>query len=244
MVPNGMVVFRVILVEPEHEGNVGAVARSMGNFGYEDLCMVDPCPIGEEAFKRAKHAGHILERATLVGTVEEAIKDCSLVVGTTGIVTHGPKHYIRIPLSPRDLAARTADHEGRIALLFGREGLGLAQEELARCDLLVHIPSDDAYPVLNLSHAVTIVIYELYLAEGHRTSRVPVSSEEERELLYQFFSDLLVAIDYPEFRREKTEIMFRRMMGRAVPTKWEFYTIMGVIGDAAKLIDGRKKLPR
>jgi len=239
-----MVDFRVVLVEPEHEGNVGAVARSMGNFAFEDLVLVDPCPIGDEAFKRAKHAGHILERAAVVGTVEEAIRDCSLVVGTTGIVTHGPRRYIRIPMSPRELAAKTADHDGRIALLFGREGLGLTQDELSKCDLLVHIPSDDAYPVLNLSHAVTVVIYELYLAEGHRTSRVPVSSEEERELLYKFFSDLLEAIDYPEFRRANTEIMFRRMMGRSVPTKWEFYTIMGVIGDAAKLIDGRKKLPR
>ncbi len=239
-----MGVFRVVLVEPEHEGNVGAVVRSMGNFAFEDLYLVDPCPIGEEAFRRAKHASHILERAAVVGTLEEAIRGCSLVVGTTGIVTHGPRHFIRIPMKPRDLAERTAEHEGRIALLFGREGKGLTQDELALCDLLVHIPSDDTYPVLNLSHAVTILLYELYLMEGHRTSRVPISSEEERELLYQFFAQLLAAIDYPDFRRENTEIMFRRMMGRAVPTKWEFYTIMGVIGDAAKIIDGRKKLPR
>lgn len=241
MVPSGMDLFRVVLVEPEHEGNVGAVARSMGNFELEDLCLVNPCPIGEEAFKRAKHAGHVLERAMIVDSVEEGIKGCSLVVGTTGIVTHGPKHYVRIPMTPRDLATRTAEHEGRIALLFGREGLGLTQEELAKCDLLVHVPSSDAYPVLNLSHAVTVIMYELYLIRGRRHSRVPVSSEEERELMYKFFSELLEAIDYPEFRRENTEIMFRRMMGRAVPTKWEFYTIMGVLGDAAKLIDGRKR---
>lgn len=233
----------MVLVEPENEGNVGAVARSMGNFDLEDLYLVNPCPIGDEAFKRAKHAGHILERATVVDGVEEAVQGCSLVVGTTGIVTHGPKHYVRIPMTPHDLATRTAGHEGRIALLFGREGLGLTQEELTRCDLLVHIPSSDAYPVLNLSHAVTVVIYELYLAGGHRLSHVPVSSEEERELLYKFFSELLEAIDYPDFRRANTEIMFRRMMGRSVPTKWEFYTIMGVLGDATKIIKGKKRLP-
>lgn len=235
--------FRVVLVEPEHEGNIGAVARSMANFGFEDLCMVNPCPIGEEAYKRAKHAGDILVRAAIVDTVEEAVKGCSLIVGTTGIVTHGPKHYIRIPMTPNQLATKTADHEGHIALLFGREGLGLSQEELSRCDLLTHIPSDDSYPVLNLSHAVTIVLYELYLLGGHKSARPPVSSEEERELMYKFFGELLVAIDYPVFRRENTEIMFRRMMGRAVPTKWEFCTIMGVLGDATKIIDGRKRLP-
>ena len=62
---------------------------------------------------------------------------------------------------------------------------------------------------------------------------------EERKMLFEFFDDLLDGIDYPEFRREKTKVMFRRMMGRAIPTKWEFHTIMGVFGDAAKKI--RKK---
>lgn len=233
--------FRVVLVEPEHEGNVGAVVRAMGNFAFDDLCMVKPCPIGDEAFKRAKHAGQILRDAKIVSTLDEAVKGCSLVVGTTGIVTYGPKNYARIPIPARELAAKIADHEGRIALLFGREGTGLLQEELNRCDLMAHIPSSDEYPTLNLSHAASIVLYEIFQTKKHRSSRNPVSSEEERELLYKYFAQLLAAIDYPDFRRENTEIMFRRMMGRSVPTKWEFYTIMGVIGDAAKLIEKGKK---
>jgi tRNA/rRNA methyltransferase len=236
--------FRIVLVEPEHEGNVGAVARSMGNFAFDDLWLVNPCPIGEEAFKRAKHAGHILERAAVVDTLDEAVKDCSLVVGTSGIVTYGPKNYTRIPISARDLAEHTADYEGRIAVVFGREGIGLTQEELSRCDILTHIPSSDEYPTMNLSHAVTVVLYELFVKGGYRTTKAQVSSEEERELLYKFFHELLEAIDYPDFRRENTEVMFRRMMGRAVPTKWEFYTIMGVIGDAAKIIEGKKRIPK
>lgn len=116
--------FRVVLVEPEHEGNVGAVARAMGNFAFDDLCMVNPCPLGDEALKRAKHAGHILSKAAIVDTLDEAVKGCSLVVGTTGVVTHGPRRYIRIPMPARELAAKTAGYEGRIALLFGREGSG------------------------------------------------------------------------------------------------------------------------
>ena len=66
------------------------------------------------------------------------------------------------------------------------------------------------------------------------------ASMEEKEMLFDFFHQLLDAVDYPEFRREKTEIMFRRMMGRAVPTKWEFYTIMGVFSDAVKAATGKK----
>ena len=65
------------------------------------------------------------------------------------------------------------------------------------------------------------------------------AAEHERDKLNEFFDDLLDAIEYPDFRRERTSIMFRRMMGRAMPSRWEFHTIMGVFGDAAKRI--RKK---
>ncbi|MFP4545734.1 MAG: RNA methyltransferase, partial [Methanomassiliicoccales archaeon] len=154
---------RVVLVGPKIEGNVGAVARVMGNFGFQELYLVDPCPMGDEARRRAKHAGEVLENAAVVDSLEEAVTGASLVVGTTGIASPGEKHFIRIPITPRSLAERLEDHPGSVVLLFGREDLGLSQEELGRCDLLVHIPAGREYPVLNLSHAVAIVLYELAL---------------------------------------------------------------------------------
>ncbi|MBM4237163.1 MAG: RNA methyltransferase [Euryarchaeota archaeon] len=223
------------MVSPKNDGNVGAVTRVMGNFGFDDLCLVNPCGITEEAYKRAKHAGDILRRARTVESVNEAVKACSLVAGTTGIVTESEKHFVRIPLAPREFAERARESEGRIALLFGPEDSGLSQEELGGCDLLVHIPASEEYPVLNLSHAVAILLYEIHVT-GSRSFSPSEANEVEKEKLFEFFSDLLDAIGYPEFRREKTEIMFRRMMGRAVPSKWEFYTIMGVLGDAVKRI--------
>jgi tRNA/rRNA methyltransferase len=230
-----MVSYRVVLVEPQTDGNVGAVARSMGNFGFKELCMVSPCEMTEEAYKRAKHAGNILRNAILVDSFEEAIKDCYMVVGTSGIITKGEGHFARIPITPREFAEKSTELEEKVALVFGREDLGLSQEQLLRCDLLVNIPSHDEYPILNLSHAVTIVLYELYALQGKPSNPVP-SSEAETEQMYRFFSDMLDAIDYPKFRREKTDVMFRRMMGRAVPSRWEYHTIMGVLGDAAKKI--------
>lgn len=234
-----MPALRVVLVSPMHDGNVGAVARAMGNFGFTELFMVDPCPLTEEAYKRAKHAGDILRSATIVHSFEEAVRGCSLVVGTSGIVTVGEKHFVRIPETARGFAEKARDHEGLMAMVFGPEDLGLTQQQLERCDLLVHVPSHDDYPILNLSHAVSIVLYELFLV-GNPVSAPRPASTEERELLFDFFHQLLEAIDYPPFRREKTEIMFRRMMGRAIPTKWEFYTIMGVLSDAVKALTGRK----
>lgn len=231
--------FRVILVNPKIDGNIGAVARVMGNFGFRDLWMVDPCEITEEAHKRAKHANYILDEAMVVGSLEEALDSVSMVVGTSGIVTPSEKHFVRIPITPRELAVKVKDQEGTVAILFGREDLGLFQEELLRCDLLVHVPASPDYPVLNLSHAVAIVLYEIGQTEG-TNDKPPEATEIEREKLFEFFADLLDAIGYPEFRREKTEVMFRRMMGRAVPTKWEFHTIMGVLADAAELIRRRE----
>ena len=234
-----MPAYRVVLISPMHEGNVGAVARAMANFGFSELFMVDPCAVGDEAYKRAKHAGYILDGATVTATFEDALKDCSLAVGTSGIITEGEKHFARIPETPRAFAEKVKEHEGRIALVFGPEDLGLTQEQLERCDLLVHIPSSDDYPTLNLSHALSIVLYEIFQC-GSPISLPRPASMEEKELLFGFFHQLLEAVDYPEFRREKTEIMFRRMMGRAVPTKWEFFTIMGVFSDAVKAASGRK----
>jgi TrmH family RNA methyltransferase len=232
--------FRVVLVNPKNDGNIGAVARVMGNFGFDELFLVGPCEITEEAFKRAKHGGDVLRNATLTDSYDRSLESCSLVVGTTGITTEGEKHFIRIPLTPREFAEKAKENEGLIALVFGREDMGLSQEELARCDALLHIPASEGYPVLNLSHAVAVVLYELHLlsARGFSPSE---ATDVEKEKLFEFFSELLDAIGYPEFRREKTEIMFRRMMGRAVPTKWEFYTIMGVIGDAVKKIERSQK---
>lgn len=230
-----MASFKVVLVRPQHDGNIGAVARALGNFNFDDLVLIDPCPLTDEAYKRAKHAGDILNHAMITRDLDHAIGDCSLVVGTSGIITLGPKHYLRIPITPKELAEKTEDYEGKIALLFGPEDLGLSQEELKRCDILVHVPASEQYRVLNLSHAVTIVLYELFQTK-HVQDHPRPAAEEERDLLYKFFGDLLDAIDYPDFRKENTEIMFRRMMGRSIPTKYEFYTIMGVIGDAVKKI--------
>jgi tRNA/rRNA methyltransferase len=226
---------KVVLVEPRVDGNVGAVARSMANFGFTELCMVNPCELTDEAFKRAKHANYILKDARVVTSFDEAVADCFHIIGTSGIVTAGEKHYIRIPLTPREFAERAEGVEEKVALVFGPEDTGLRQDDLAKCDMLVNIPSHEDYPVLNLSHAVTIVLYELYQKRIHVGSPKK-ASEHEKDKLYEFFDDLLDAINYPEFRRERTSIMFRRMMGRAMPSRWEFHTIMGVFGDAAKII--------
>ena len=228
---------RIVLVGPKYEGNVGAVARSMANFGMHELYLVNPCEIGEDAYRRAKHGNFILEGAKRVSSLKEAIDGCFLVVGTSGITTKGNKNYVRVPITAEEFSERMNGYEEKVALLFGPEDTGLFQEELALCDVLVTIPSSPDYPVLNLSHAATIVMYELF---GSDVPKPIPAGETEKEQIFEFFDLLLDAINYPEHRKDGTSVMFRRMIGRSVPTRWEYNTLLGVFGDATKLIEKKK----
>jgi len=228
---------RIVLVGPKFEGNIGAVARSMANFDLNELYLVDPCGIGDDAYRRAKHGSHILDSAKTVDTLADAVEGCFLVVGTSGIVTKGEKNYVRVPISVSEFAERLNDYDEKVAILFGREDIGLLQDELARCDLLITIPAGESYPILNLSHAATVVMYEV--SQSVMSEPTPADTEE-KEQIFSFFDELLDSIDYPEQRKENTSVMFRRLMGRAVPTKWEYNTILGVFGDASKIIRKNK----
>ena len=233
---------RVVLVQPKNEGNVGAVARAMKNFGADELLLVQSCPLGDEARRRAMHGLDLLERARKVDTFEEAIRGADFVVGTSGIDTDSEKHFARIAVTPRDLAEKTAPMAGTLALLLGREDFGLSEEEIVRCDLLVKIPAAEEYPILNLSHAAAILLYEL--REARRPRRLPrEASGMEKEKLHQALARLLEATEYPPHKRARTKVMFRRLIGRAVPSKWEFHALMGVLERATKRIERLERRP-
>ncbi len=222
--------FSVVLVEPQTPGNIGAVARSMGNFSLERLLLVDPAPIDDEAKARAMHAKEILCNAVIVDDLEELLKKFDMVIGTTGIHTEKEKKFLRKVETPERLVDSLKNYQGDVALVFGREDSGLSNEELKNCDRLVRIPSSEDYPILNLSHAVGIVLYEVFKEFGEQTvkNEDKTSESSERERLMEVFSNIMECMDYPEHKREKTEIMFRKILGRATLTKWEYHRLMGV----------------
>jgi TrmH family RNA methyltransferase len=158
-----------------------------------------------------------------------------LVAGTTGIATKSEKKFLRIALPPRDFAERVAAMDGTVALLFGREDFGLLDDELGRCDLLVSIPSSPRYPILNLSHAAVVVLYELFAAKRPK-GPLRKASAAEKEVLHGAFAELMEETEYPPHKKARTKVMFRRLVGRAVPSKWEFHALMGVIHRASKRI--------
>lgn len=226
---------RIVIVGPKYEGNVGAIARSMANFNLKELYLVNPCELGDDAYRRSKHGSEVLENAVIVTSLEEAVKDCFMVVGTSGVTTKGDRNYTRVPVPVREFAEHCRGYPERIAVVFGREDIGLLQDELNMCDALITIPTGDEYPIMNLSHAANIVMYEFFQVDSVPRRPEP-ADRNEKERMFDYFGDLLDAVEYPPNRRDTTSVMFRRMMGRSIPTKYEYNTIMGVLGDAAKFI--------
>ncbi len=212
----------------------------MANFGLRDLVLVNPsCELDDDAFRRAKHGSFILDNARIVHDMDEALEGCFLVAGTSGVTTKGDSNYTRIPVPAREFAEGCRGYQEKIALVFGREDIGLLQEELERCDVLVWVPTGDEFPILNLSHAATIVMYEMYQADHVPRKPLP-ANREQKERLFSTFDDLMEEVAYPENRRHGTRVMFRRMMGRSIPSEYEFRTIMGVLGDAVRIIRNGK----
>lgn len=220
---------RIILVEPRSEGNVGSICRAMKNFGFNDLWLVKPCELGDFARAMASHAQDILDEVITVSSIDEALQGVNLVVGTTGKPGESNREHIRMPyFTPSQLHTMLEDKTGRVAILFGREDHGLSAEELERCDVVVTVPTSDEYPVMNISHAAAIVLYELAGMEG---GEYPLASGELLELLYHHFESLLNEVNHPEHKRDKTLLMIRRIIGRAMISQREYYTLMGVLRD-------------
>jgi tRNA/rRNA methyltransferase len=176
---------RLVLVEPRFARNVGAIARLMGNFGCRDLVLVRcAADLSErEARKVSTRLEYLLDQARHVNTLDEALSDCVLAVGTSG-KTGG------LLRKPDPDGERTLDRIadtlrlGRVALVFGCEPDGMTSADVARCQGLIAIPTHPAHPSLNLSHAVGILLAGLFRrrtsagGSAHATSPSAIATEE------------------------------------------------------------------
>lgn len=208
---------RIVLIEPEHDINVGHCCRAMKNFGFSELALVNPkCELGFDANMYAKHGSDVLKKSKKTKTIAEAARGCTLVVGTTGVERRSGE-IIRNPMRLHEFAARVAEKKGKMALLLGREGTGLSPEEIRKCDFLVTIPADGKYPVLNLSHALAVMLYELRRA-GNSTKKNKTSDglalPGERKALLAAFVKI---VKKGKARKpDKIAIAFKNVVGRAM----------------------------
>lgn len=229
---------RVVLVDTSHPGNIGAVARAMWTMGLDRLTLVRPKRFPcAEATARAAGADALLYHAHVCGSLDEALADCTWVVGTTVRNRH-----LELPrLAPREFAARAVEEagQGRVALVFGREQTGLSNEELDRCQAVTSIATNPRFSSLNVAAAVQIFAYELRLALAGQGGAPPAVagddaaeavSAAEMEGLYAHLEQTLTEIGYHDPRSPKLLMRrLRQLYGRARIDRAELNILRGIL---------------
>ena len=160
---------RIILVRTFHPGNIGSTARAMKTMGLSDLYLVNPKDYPHsEADSLAAGALDLLQSATVVESIEEAVADCHLVVATSA----RPRSYQLPDKNARQAAQhiiQRTQQQQKIAILFGPERMGLHTEDIQYCQLHTYIPGNPDYNVLNIASAVQLISYELFMASEENT---------------------------------------------------------------------------
>jgi len=227
----------IVLVDPKYDGNIGAVARAILNFGINDMRIVGrQGEWSEEVRNRAKHAQGILDSCQLHDSINEAVEDCSVVVGTSGKREIGEKISFRHFVTPEELPNRLEGVDGKIAFVFGPEDIGLTNDQLHECDLLMTIPSWEGYPILNLSHAVSIVCYSWYslISNNEPTeNQGRLLDPELRRILRSEISRLVGNLPTKEHKKHGIEETLIRVIMRGLPKDDEIHRLIGVISQAA-----------
>ncbi|MGB2665274.1 MAG: TrmH family RNA methyltransferase [Candidatus Acidiferrum sp.] len=223
---------RVVLVATRNPLNMGAVARAIGNFGAGGLRVVQPY---EKAFREARSAvgaAAVLREAEECATVEEAVADCGLVVGTTAIGNREIKHPLR-SLDKTGVVIRKRLAKERVAILFGSEKKGLSNEDLSYCHWLLHIPTRGEHQSMNLGQAAAVCLWELArgarsFAEGVKKGRAAKMETVERITKYLLAS--LLRSGYVAARSERlAEEKLRRMVRRFALDEADGEVFLGMV---------------
>ena len=211
----------VVLVRPETQENIGFIARAMKNFELDRLLIIKPgCdPKGERAMVVSKHAREILEKAAVkdYAYFSELKKNFDIVVGTTSVL--GSDYNIpRTPLTPEEFVSKI-DGSQNIALVFGNEGDGLSNDEIK------------TYSALNISHAASIIFYELYKKFGQNkvNSHIERISKKQKEVMMQKIESIISGLQFTTERKKETQkITWDKILDQAMMSKREAFVIMGL----------------
>ncbi|WP_196776070.1 RNA methyltransferase [Burkholderia multivorans] len=231
---------RFVLVEPSHPGNVGAAARALKTMGFSRLVLVAPrvphVQSDPEAVAMASGADDVLASAHVVSTLGEALSGVHWSIALTARTReYGPPR-----LAPRAAAAHacTQVESGDIALVFGNERTGLANEHVEQCSALAHIPANPAYSSLNLAQAVQVLAYELrvaFLEQASEPAQLPaadtgtLAQSDEIERMYLHLENALIALDFLDPRNPKKLMpRLRRLFARTGLEREEVNILRGI----------------
>lgn len=240
-VPSNLDNIRIILVEPQIPGNIGSTARVMKGMGLSQLVLVNPVSWrnSEDAWRLACSSTDILGNSKVVSTLEEALEGVHYLVGTT----HRRRADI-LPeaVTPREAAQQiaTVSQDKIVGLLFGREDKGLTTENLSLCQLYASIPMARKNPSLNLSHAVMVFAYEIFMASLTEIPRVEADLAEisEIERFYQRVAKLMARVDFIPYNNDWNTLFYalRRVFGRMSLEKRDLNTLYLIFAEIDRYI--------
>ena len=228
---------RIVLVNTSHPGNIGAAARAMKNMGLSRLTLVEPEDYPSlEAISRSVGAVDLLDDAVVVKDLSQAIEGCVWVAGTSARL-----RTIEWPiLEPRECVQKALENieQGDIAIVFGRENSGLTNEEMEKCNALLHIPTNPDFSSLNIAAAVQVVCYEIRMAltdskvtkhKGNKHRFDALANSSQLDGMYGHLHDALDYLGF--FGTNNPDIVMRRLKGlfnRAGTTQRELSIVRGI----------------
>ncbi|RWR02976.1 tRNA (cytidine/uridine-2'-O-)-methyltransferase [[Pantoea] beijingensis] len=235
---------RIVLVETSHTGNMGSVARAMKTMGLTNLTLVNPLVKPDsQAIALAAGASDVIGAAHIVDTFDEAIAGCQLVVGTSARSRSLPWPM----LDPRECGIKSVQEgqQGPVALVFGRERVGLTNEELQKCHYHVAIAANPEYSSLNLAMAVQIIAYEVRMAflQSQQQTPAPEYAEspyplvDDLERFYQHMEQMMVNSGFiREANPGQVMSKMRRLYTRARPERDELNILRGMLSSLEKSV--------
>ena len=243
-----------VLVEPGESGNIGASARAIKNMGFTNLCLVNPpAAMSEEGRWFARNAHDVLDSAEVFASLDEAITDKAVVVGTTRRT--GKRRGAIWPVEKGTARIRELAKTNKVAVLFGREARGLYNDEVDECGFMIRIPSSEIQPSLNLSQAVLIIAYELSkyweipkeltgnrLKKKYDNSALVEALKAHGELaaLYERIVHVLELLEYvPRGDRnliKNITVNMKHFIGRAGITEKEMNMLLGICTQIEKKV--------
>jgi TrmH family RNA methyltransferase len=240
----------IVLVGTLYGGNIGSAARAMMNMGIKDLRLVRPEEIlTEDCRNMAVNALCLVESAQVYSSLGEAVSGSSLVIGTT--CQRGRNQKVR-EYSPRDLAflVKSVSGNSKVSIVFGPERGGLTEKELAECQYLVNIPASPELPTLNLSQAVLIICYELFVCrEPHEGTGIhppdfEYPTQEEREQMFRHIEETLLAIGFlSSGNPSHIMVSLKRLLGGEFLSRRDIKIIRGIMSRMDWFIKHGEDLP-
>ena len=234
---------RIVLVETSHSGNIGSAARAMKTMGLSNLYLVSPKSVDEQSITLAAGADDVVRNAHIVDTFEQAIEDCSLVIGTSARLRHLQSTLIE----PRECAEKASIHQGQVAVLFGRERVGLTNEELLKCHYHLNIPANPEYSSLNLAMAVQLISYEIrmaFLAKDKTESTLSTieniyPTAQEMEYFFAHTEQVYQSLGF--IQNQGVMQKLRRLYNRSSLEKNELNILRGMLSAVEKRLNLQKE---